>query len=149
MKLIDAYKVAAQLHAGQVDKAGRPYIEHLTRVMLRVQDAGGGHLAQLVALFHDALEDTNVSIPELREAGLPRSVIACVLSLTRGFDESYLEYVDRQLPRNPDLLGFGPDLVKRCDIEDNIDPDRLALLPDDVRLRLVAKYTEALALLDN
>ena len=37
MDILRAYKIACQLHAGQTDKAGRPYIEHLTRVMLTVQ----------------------------------------------------------------------------------------------------------------
>ena len=38
MQVLDAYQLAARLHTGQTDKAGRPYIEHLTRVMLRVQE---------------------------------------------------------------------------------------------------------------
>ena len=41
MEALEAYQLAAQLHTGQVDKAGRPYIEHLTRVFLRVQASGG------------------------------------------------------------------------------------------------------------
>ena len=44
MQILEAYQLAAHLHTGQVDKASRPYIEHLTRVFLRVL-AGGGDLA--------------------------------------------------------------------------------------------------------
>jgi hypothetical protein len=39
-------------------------------------------------------------------------------------------------------------LVKRCDIEDNTDPERLALLDPHTRQRLVARYRSALAILD-
>lgn len=35
MEALEAYQLAAQLHTGQVDKAGRPYIEHLTRLVLQ------------------------------------------------------------------------------------------------------------------
>ena len=41
MEALEAYQLAAQLHTGQVDKAGRPYIEHLTRVFLRVHRSQG------------------------------------------------------------------------------------------------------------
>ena len=36
MKLLDAFKAAAAVHAGQVDKAGAAYIEPPVRVMLRL-----------------------------------------------------------------------------------------------------------------
>jgi hypothetical protein len=39
-------------------------------------------------------------------------------------------------------------VVKRCDVEDNVDPDRLALLDASTRQRLEAKYAAALAILD-
>ena len=35
MEALEAYQLAAQLHTGQVDKAARPYIEHLPRVFKR------------------------------------------------------------------------------------------------------------------
>ena len=53
MDILRAYKIACQLHAGQTDKAGRPYIEHLTRVLLRVQMDGGDRFQQIAALLHD------------------------------------------------------------------------------------------------
>ena len=55
MDILRAYKIACQLHAGQTDKAGRPYIEHLTRVLLRVQMDGGDRFQQIAALLHDQM----------------------------------------------------------------------------------------------
>lgn len=39
MEWLDVYELACSLHTGLVDKAGRPYIEHLTRVSCQ----GAGH----------------------------------------------------------------------------------------------------------
>ncbi|MEJ7029191.1 hypothetical protein, partial [Ralstonia solanacearum] len=40
-------------------------------------------------------------------------------------------------------------LVKRCDLEDNSDPERLALLDMETAERLRTKYGQALKLLDD
>ena len=49
-----AKDLAHRAHAGQVDKAGRPYIEHVARVAARVADDPE---AEAVAWLHDVLED--------------------------------------------------------------------------------------------
>lgn len=41
MKTLDAYKLTATVHACQVDKAGRPYIENLSSVFVRGLEKGG------------------------------------------------------------------------------------------------------------
>lgn len=61
MDLIEVYQLACRLHTGQVDKSGRPYIEHLSRVFLRVQAAGGDLTQQIASLLHDAIEDGKAS----------------------------------------------------------------------------------------
>ena len=50
--LEQAIAFAAAAHAGQVDKAGQPYVLHVLRVMLRVE----GYERQLAALGHDLLD---------------------------------------------------------------------------------------------
>jgi hypothetical protein len=42
----------------------------------------------------------------------------------------------------------GARAVKAADIEDNTDPERLALLDESTRQRLVAKYERSLRLLE-
>ena len=54
--------IAADAHADQTDKSGRPYIEHVEAVADSVSDE-----AKPVALFHDALEDTELSPEMLRD----------------------------------------------------------------------------------
>lgn len=141
MKILDAYKLAAKLHAGQVDKAGRRYIEHLSRVFLRVYELGGDRDQQIAALLHDSVEDGKATADGLLEAGVPHAAVGLVLVLTKDERQSYADYV-RGVKAHEKAV-----LVKRCDLEDNSDPDRLAELSDDVANRLRLKYEQARALL--
>lgn len=143
MNILDAYKIAATLHAGQVDKAGRPYIEHLSRVFLRVLELGGDRDQQIAALLHDAIEDGKATTEGLLGTGVPRGAVRLVLVLTKDGHQRYEDY----------LLGVKADeralLVKRCDLADNSDPERLAQLGEQVASRLRSKYEQAFAVLSN
>jgi (p)ppGpp synthase/HD superfamily hydrolase len=139
--LLEAYQLAERLHAGQVDKAGKPYIGHLVRVMLRVQAAGGDLDQQIAALLHDSIEDGQSNSIYLLMSGVPLGAVCLVENLTKNEGEQYLVYIGwiKQYPRAV--------LIKRADIADNSDPARLARLPEDQRQRLAKKYAEAMALL--
>lgn len=137
MELLDVYQLVCRLHTGQVDKAGRPYIEHLTRVMLRVQAAGGDLTQQIAALLHDAIEDGKVSAEQLLWLGVPRDAIELVVKLTKRKGQSYEDYL-ADVKRCPQAL-----MVKLADLGDNSDPARLASLPEAVALRLREKYGKA------
>jgi hypothetical protein len=134
--------VATQAHEGQVDKAGAPYITHPRRVAARVAARGGTVEQQAAALLHDVLEDTSLTVEQLPLLGVPASVVDAVLALTKHDDEPYEEAVARAA-RHPVA-----HLVKRCDVDDNADPDRLARLDAPTRQRLEAKYAGARAVLD-
>lgn len=142
MRILDAYRLAAELHAGQTDKAGRPYIEHLARVFLKVLADGGGRYQQIAALLHDAIEDGLATTESLAAAGVPGQSITLMLALTRRGHEPYEQYVRRALATP------GAALIKRADVEDNSDPDRLALLGEETAARLARKYAKAISLLD-
>ncbi|MDN4066173.1 HD domain-containing protein, partial [Ralstonia solanacearum] len=141
MKILDAYKLAAGLHAGQMDKAGCPYIEHLSRVFLRVSERGGDRDQQIAALLHDVIEDERATADQLLQAGVPGAAVDLVLILTKVETQSYPEYVAGVKAHAKAVL------VKRCDLEDNSDPERLALLGEEVAGRLRRKYGQALELL--
>ena len=49
-----ARALATEAHAGQIDKAGQPYIGHVGRVAARVR---GDADAEVVAWLHDVVED--------------------------------------------------------------------------------------------
>ena len=137
MDILRAYKIACQLHAGQTDKAGRPYIEHLTRVLLRVQMDGGDRFQQIAALLHDSIEDEKTTAEELLALGVPSEAVVLVQTLAKRKDQSYEDYL-RGLSGSCRVLP-----VKMADLDDNSDPERLELLPERQRMRLQAKYAQA------
>ncbi|MQA84790.1 MAG: HD domain-containing protein [Streptosporangiales bacterium] len=134
----DAVAVARRAHAGQTDKAGRPYIEHPLRVMARL----AGDEERMAAVLHDVLEDTAVTVGDLRSAGCPEPVIAAVLALTKQPGESLAQSMARAAA---DPIAR---VVKRADIADNSDPRRLALLDRAAADRLRRKYADSIRLLD-
>jgi (p)ppGpp synthase/HD superfamily hydrolase len=129
----DAIIFAADLHRGQRDKAGEPYILHPLRVALRVHT----ERERLTAVLHDVVEDTGITPDELRERGLDESVVAAIETLTKREGEDYPVFIER-VAQNPIARA-----VKLADLDDNLDPDRLAALPAKHQKRLRAKYEPA------
>jgi (p)ppGpp synthase/HD superfamily hydrolase len=112
----DAIALAARLHRGAryPSPESEPYIFHLVRVMLQLADP----LDQIVAVLHDAVEDTDLRLDDLREAGYPVEVIAGLDAVTHRGDESYEDYIER-LYRNPVARR-----VKVADLKDNLANNR-------------------------
>ena len=81
---------------GVVDEEGQPYILHCLRVMMSFSDP----VLQQVAVMHDLVEDTPVTLDDLRQAGFATEVVEAVGLLTRQAETSYAEYVLR-LKANP------------------------------------------------
>lgn len=134
-----AYRLAKHYHAGQVDKLGAPYLDHVLRVAGRVVRYGPAHTA--VALLHDVLEDTPATEADLIAAGIDPHLVDAVVVLTKtgGPNADYYARV-----RTHTLAR----VVKLADIADNADPARLALIPDPAtRDRLTRKYATAVAAL--
>lgn len=129
---------ALEAHWGQVDKAGQPYILHPLWVMAQVSSLE----EKLVAILHDAMEDSALTAEQLREDGFPSPVIDALCLLTKPREEDYLQYVQRirtsSLARN----------VKIADLRHNIDVTRLGRL-DEADLQRVSKYHRALHMLTN
>ena len=119
--------LAATLHASQVDKAGRPYIEHLERVMLILKDrwpnASSDEIA--AAWLHDALEDTDVTPGSLLAAGVSPETVRIVEAVTRPPGSVYLDWV-AGLAANGDKSVIR---MKLADNQDNRDPAKVAALP--------------------
>lgn len=134
----DAIALARAAHAGQTDKAGRPYIEHPLRVMRRMR----GEYERMAAVLHDVLEDTPATAAELRAAGCPEPVVVAVLALTKRPGEP-LDQAMARAAADPIAR-----VVKRADIADNTDPARLALLDPGTAERLRRKYAASIRLLD-
>ena len=122
--LKQATLLAMNLHEGQVDKAGKPYILHPIRVASSLPDIE----CRILAVLHDVLEDCEITPEELIEAGIPRHLVDRLLLLTKRKEERYFDYIDRvkqdELTRQ----------VKLADLKDNMDLTRLYPQIDTSRL---------------
>lgn len=132
-----AIQIAERQHAGQVDKADRPYIEHPKRVM----NAMSNDAERIVAVLHDAIEDTNLTLSELAAEGFPDYVLKALDSVTRRDEEAYDDFIARAA-MNP--IGRR---VKYADLQDNADLSRIAS-PTGADFARTAKYHRAMAQLD-
>jgi (p)ppGpp synthase/HD superfamily hydrolase len=132
--LEDAIILATQAHVGQMDKVGQPYIFHPIRVMLRVSDPS----ARMVAILHDVVEDTSVTLDDLIRGGFPPEVVEAVDLVSRRDDETYEQFIERLAP-NPIARA-----VKLADLEDNMDPSRLPAITERTLERL-ERYRKARA----
>ena len=142
MNIAQAYELARDLHDGQLDKAGQPYFEHVYRVAERVRQLPSvSDNAVIAAVLHDVVEDGKASLVDLLDAGVPPGAVTLVRLLSRKPDQPYAEYLER-LAAN--YLAWQ---IKLADIADNMDPLRLAALPNPVRRRLRDKYNAALDIL--
>lgn len=80
--LFDATRIAADAHDGQFRKGTRvPYLVHPLRVAAIVSHAGLGDTVVAAAILHDTVEDTSVTIDDLRRR-FPQRVCDLVLSAT-------------------------------------------------------------------
>jgi len=136
--LEDAIKLAEYLHKNQVDKLGRPYIDHPKRVMNDIIAQGYAEWVGQAAVLHDVLEDCEVTINALLEMGYDQNVVRAVEALTRWPGLSNQEYYSN-IQTNEVWRQ-----IKLADIRDNTDPQRMNELPWQSRNRLKNKYATAL-----
>jgi HD domain len=114
--LEDAVAMAAEKFRGVRDKEGQPYILHLLRVSLSVTDPD----ARIVGLLHDIVEDTDVTLDDLRTKAFSTNIIDAVDCLTHRSGISYCDYIVR-VRSNPIAR-----ICKIADLHDNYRLDRVA-----------------------
>jgi (p)ppGpp synthase/HD superfamily hydrolase len=132
-----AIVIAAEAHAGQIDKAGSPYILHPLRVMMSLQK----YEEKIVGVLHDVVEDCpGWSFERLRDEGFSEEIIAGIDSVTNRPGEDYETFV-RRAGSNP--LGRS---VKLADLQDNCDMSRISA-PSEKDHARVEKYQRAIAVL--
>ncbi len=95
---------------------------------------------RIVAVLHDVLEDTSVTLSDLAREGFPLKILAALLALSRRENERYEDFVVR--------LGSDPLAreVKLADLADNSDLSRL-VCPGPVDMARLSRYREASAYL--
>lgn len=144
MATIDrAIMIASIAHAGQKDKADKPYILHPLRVMLTVaSDKYATDEQKIVAVLHDVIEDTYVQEQQLRENGFSEDIINAIKSVTKIEGESRIDAAKRT-KLNP--IGR---VVKLADLKDNMDLSRIAK-PTAKDLLRVAEYEKVQKFLES
>lgn len=124
----DSIEIMRKAHEGQLDKSGRPYYLHPLRVAMRLAQCTPAE--RHAALLHDVVEDTALTLDDLKGLGYSDEILELVDILTRRkpAGESHNQYLERIVAsRNAKALR-----VKLADLLDNMSPARLrALAPQD------------------
>ncbi len=110
-----AIEIAARAHAGQVDKAGQPYILHPLRVMLGVTRLE----ERITAVLHDVIEDTTLTYTYLSWQGFPPEILEAIKALTKLDGEERIDAAKRA------GVNAIARVVKIADVKDNMDPLRI------------------------
>jgi len=148
-----AERFAELAHAGQVRRGTeQPYVEHCRRVARAAEveirrylkgssatkKEADRHVDDCVAaaFMHDVIEDANVTIGTVLEAGFNKAVVNLINCLTRTPNQKYDDFI-------ADIATAWPDvkIIKICDIVDN--------LADEPSNAQVEKYRRALITLCN
>lgn len=128
-------------HSGVKDKQGEPYILHPIRVMMGVQS----EQARIVGVLHDVVEDTVVTLDDIRAGGVSDDVLTALALVTHAKGQPYSDYViackANEIARQ----------VKLSDLRDNSNLNRLLLRPEkfDTDTARMLKYVLSFRFLNN
>ncbi|HEX6385152.1 MAG TPA: GTP pyrophosphokinase [Anaerolineae bacterium] len=125
-------KFALEVHAGQTDRYGLPYILHPLHLMSQMDT----EVEMMAAVLHDVIEDSETTLDDLRQLGLPEEVVEVVSLLTHDEADSYDDYV-RKLKLNAVARK-----IKLADLAHNMDIRRMDKVTEKDAVRL-DKYRRA------
>jgi len=123
---IQALKIAHKAHQGQFRKDSNvPYIVHPIRVSSYFSD----DYRKTVAVLHDVIEDTAMTLKDLADL-FPHKVVVVVGLLSRKEDENYFEYIKKI------SLHETATEIKIADIVDNLS-DTLSVISESMLERYI------------
>ena len=131
-----ALKLCFEAHKEQSDKSGMPYVFHPFHLAEQMKDEE----TTIVALLHDVVEDSDVTIDDLKKMGFSQNVVEAIALMTHDPDIEYMDYVAK-IKENPIAKA-----VKLADLKHNSDMKRLDTVTKWDRER-AAKYKKAIKLL--
>lgn len=115
-----AISLASEAHSGQLDKAGRPYILHSLRLMLKFESEA----EMIIAILHDIVEDCDVSLEAIKGHGFSHEIVDAIESITKRDGEAYEDFISR-VARNQLATK-----IKIEDLRDKLNLSRLNELTD-------------------
>jgi (p)ppGpp synthase/HD superfamily hydrolase len=133
-----AIVVAVEAHHGQKDRYGQPYILHPLRVMMKMKSEE----EKIVAVLHDVVEDSDLILEDLINAGFSEEIVRAVDCLTKREGEPYEAHVERARQNRLALP------VKIADLEDNMDPKRIGVFSDEDKKRMARYHKTWISLRD-
>lgn len=128
--------ISFNAHKNQLDKSGIPYVFHPFHLAEQMDD----EYSTCVALLHDVLEDTTITLEEIAAEGFPKEVIDAIAIMTHEDNIPYMDYI-RQLKSNPIAVK-----VKMADLKHNSDLSRLNQI-NEKALKRNEKYKKAMEIL--
>ena len=131
LMLANMITLAANKHAGQLDRGGEPYILHTLEVM-RFLNSGDEEL-RAAAVGHDLFEDTNATSANVLDTGASLRVVHAIEAVTKLEGESYEEYKQKVFSSVDGMR------VKRADLKHNSDITRLKGVTEK-DIRRMARY---------
>ena len=152
-KLQQAIELATNMHKGQFDKCGMPYILHPIEVMINMQnDEYGNNNMLIVAILHDVIEDSDRYILDswedvweywedfFRTHNFDKEVVSALKAITKKKDEDYKDYIYRCMDDEYARV------VKIYDLKHNLKLTRL--IKSGIKDKQIIKYINALKMLE-
>ena len=128
-----ALKICFEAHKEQSDKTGMPYVFHPFHLAEQMKD----ETTTIVALLHDVVEDTEITLDDLRNEGFNSEVIDALTLLTHDPAIPYMDYVEKIKTNHV------AKAVKLADLAHNSDMTRFDTITDfDIKRN--EKYKEAI-----
>lgn len=132
-----ALKLCFEAHKEQFDKSGMPYVFHPFHLAEQMKDEE----TTVVALLHDVVEDTEITLHDLKALGFSERILDAISLMTHDPIVPYMDYV-AQIKKNPIARA-----VKLADLRHNSDASRLEVITEWDEKR-AEKYRKAIALLE-
>ena len=142
MNIETALKLCISAHAGQKDKASECYALHPITVMMNLKHDEYAEDYLVVALLHDILEDTQLTLEDLRKEGISSTQEESLLLLTKSKTVDYFDYINA-LKSNDIAIA-----VKIYDLKHNMEITRLKTITEH-DIKRIQKYNKALNILTN
>ena len=109
-----AITIACEAHQSQSSINGEPYILHPLRLLIKAKS----NEERIIAVLHDVIEKTNISLVDLKNKGFDQNIISSIDSLSRRKSESYIDYIERLMQNRISVK------IKLLDLADNIKMHR-------------------------
>ncbi|TXG78174.1 bifunctional (p)ppGpp synthetase/guanosine-3',5'-bis(diphosphate) 3'-pyrophosphohydrolase [Patescibacteria group bacterium] len=107
-----SYDIAVMAHDGQL-YGGHPYIEHPLEVAYLAHGLGYLEALQAGCLLHDVVEDSDLTLGDLRREGVPRFVVDGVAAVTY---DSTVDEMSKAAKARTHPIGH---VIKFCDTSRN------------------------------